>query len=67
MSVRALECYNCTRVSEPRESVADGDDCPACESTDTFVVELQDCPVGAGCTHDDHHFGVGKHVIEIDR
>lgn len=61
---KALECYECTNVSAPYATVADGDECPACESAETHVVVLEGCAIGKSCTHDDHHFGLGLHVVD---
>lgn len=63
-----LECLDCTGLTV-YQSAKDGDECEHCGSEATMVVELENCPAAdpENCTHDDHHFGIGKHVIEIER
>lgn len=67
--VKVLECLGCSTVSDPYETVADFDECPECGGTETVVVYRVPCPAPdpGECTDDDHHYGIGQHVVEIDR
>lgn len=67
---RALNCEQCdeiTPASQLGADPADGDECPRCGGDLTMAVDVSPCPAPSGeCGDEDHHFGVGMHVREVN-
>lgn len=66
----ALSCEGCDTVTAAGElgrDPADFDECPACGSDMTVTVRVEPCPDPSGeCSADEHHFGIGAHVIDVN-
>lgn len=68
--INAVECIECGHIEESTdyESAHPGDtppECMECGEATTNWVRVESCDQGDVCSSDDHHYGIGKHVIEV--
>lgn len=67
--MRGYQCYDCGGVVEDDDFDEDDDACERCSSINVAPVEIFPCPLSteSKCEDDDHHWGIRKHVSEVDR